>query len=281
MHDSVHQKHNSIDKFLITPIMILILLVAACGGGKGETRLDSPVVKVQHPKPTVVKPSAPVSKPASPAIEKPFPDKSTLAGVPKFWQHMPQMMEFHQYNDGLRWRLTSSGIEVESANYQMKPTNQQVIQNVWNDYGKIIEKWSTHYEVPFELIMTAVCVESSGRPKASNAKNVGLMQTLVSTAQSALKDKSITWEDLYDPSLAIKAGTAYMAMQFKSTGYDPPKVAAAYNAGSLRSGKNPWAMRQYGIHIDKTVAWFNVILAFVAEKPNVPPVSFARYFREK
>ena len=135
--------------------------------------------------------------------------------------------------------------------------------------------------MPIEVIMTAVCVESKGNPRAKGGKNIGLMQILVPTARSALKNPSITEESLYDPDINIRAGTAYIAHQSRSTQYDPPKVAAAYNAGSLRSADNRWAMKQYGPHLDKTVVWFNAVLAFMANKDEAPRMSFASYFQKR
>ncbi len=242
------------------------------------------IVEEQPPKAVVVKENPPkvvaaVPKTPPAPAPPPKPIEPLLAGAPKFWSHVPELRSFHQFENGIRWRLGPSGIELENAVIEGHKVNDGVIQDVWDRYGAIMERWSTHYGVPFEIIMTTVCVESKGRPSAKNGKNHGMMQILVPTARSALNDQSLTKESLYDPDIAIKAGTAYMALQKNSTRYDPPKVAAAYNAGSLRSASNRWGMRRYGRHLDKTVLWFNAVLAFVASQDDVPPVSFADYFR--
>lgn len=249
------------------------LLVVGCAT---ETKTQAKPAVVDEAPPAVV---AEVPKAPPAPAPAPAPVKSAPTDAPEFWQHVAELRSFHQYENGIRWRLGPSGIELDGAVIEGHKVDSRVIQKVWDTYGETIERWSTHYGVPFEIIMTTICVESKGNARARNNKNYGMMQILVPTARSALSDQSLTEESLYDPNTAIKAGTAYMSLQKKSTRYDPPKVAAAYNAGSLRSASNPWGMRQYGPHLDKTVLWFNAVLAFVASKSEVPPVSFADYFR--
>lgn len=218
--------------------------------------------------------------PVAPAPPTPAPPKPLGAEAPAFWQDVPKLSSFHGYKDGLRWRLVPSGIELEGATIEDQKANPAVIQQVWADYGPIIEKWSAHYEVPVEVVLTAVCVESKGNPYARGGQNYGLMQLLVPTARKVLNDPSLTVESLYDPETNIRAGTAYIAQQRKSTLFDPPKVAAAYNAGSLRSANNRWGMKQYGPHLDKTVVWFNEALAFLDSQADPPPMSYAGYFQK-
>lgn len=59
-----------------------------------------------------------------------------------------------------------------------------------------------------------------------------------------------------------------MGKQHQATGYDPPKVAAAYNAGGVyyeSATTNRWKMRCYplktGKHIDKFTWWTNEVFA--------------------
>ncbi len=238
----------------------------------------SAVTEEQPPEAAVTEPAAPAdlaaTTPAAP------PPKPISAEAPAFWQDVPQLSAFHGYKGGLRWRLLPSGIELEGATIEGHKANPDVIRKVWASYGPVIEKWSAHYEVPVEVVMTAVCVESKGNPRAKGGKNVGLMQLLVPTARSVLGDPSLTEESLYDPETNIRAGTAYIAQQRKSTLFDPPKVAAAYNAGSLRAADNRWGMRQYGPHLDKTVVWFNAVLAFLDSQAEPPQMSYAGYFQK-
>ena len=107
------------------------------------------------------------------------------------------------------------------------------------------------------------------------------MQTLISTAQEALGDTTINREWLLTADNAIKAGTAYIASQWKKTDFDPPKVACAYNAGGVyenKGEKNRWKMRQYPInsseHADRFVRWYNDCVRYFHTLNEIPEVSY-------
>jgi soluble lytic murein transglycosylase-like protein len=103
------------------------------------------------------------------------------------------------------------------------------------------------------------------------------MQTLLSTAQSALHEPGLRLSELERPETSILAGTAYMEQQSRQTQFDPPLVAAAYNAGSLRYNGNPnnrWKLVSYPIgtsqHVDRFVRSFNAAMALM-ETAEWPP----------
>jgi soluble lytic murein transglycosylase-like protein len=158
------------------------------------------------------------------------------------------------------------------------------------DYGTEIQTWAEKFGVPCELIIATICTESSGNPRAIRTEpgyqgdektphkiSVGLMQTLISTARDTLGEDTIDRDWLLAPGNAIRAGTAYIASQFKVTHFDPPKVACAYNAGNIYYDDAPgnrWKMRQYpigtGEHADRFVKWYNDCpRLFVRDHPNV------------
>lgn len=110
-----------------------------------------------------------------------------------------------------------------------------------------------------------------------NKVSPGLMQTLISTARGVLADPSLNRQWLLEPGNSIRAGTAYITSQWKLTHLDPPKVACAYNAGSVvynANATNRWKMRQYPIgtqeHADRFVKWFNDCFVMF-ERDNVAP----------
>lgn len=135
---------------------------------------------------------------------------------------------------------------------------------MWNDFRPAIEEWAQKFGVPVELIIATISTETRGDPAAvrkepgyisdehtPNKVSPGLMQTLISTARDVLGDDSIDRKWL-------------LAQQWKVTHIDPPKVACAYNAGSIYyngSEENRWKMRQYPVntpeHADRFVKWFN------------------------
>jgi hypothetical protein len=118
------------------------------------------------------------------------------------------------------------------------------------------------------------------------------MQTLISTARETLRKHGVA-ESIIDrnwlivPRNSIHAGTAYIREQFdrtisQPTGYDPPKVACAYNAGSLIlnvSEHNRWKMKQFPIgtaeHADRFVKWFNDCFRMYKDDPTMRPSVFS------
>jgi soluble lytic murein transglycosylase-like protein len=173
-------------------------------------------------------------------------------------------------------------------------------------FGGDISAWADHYDVPIELIVATICTESSGKPlavreepgyisdEATPAKvSVGLMQTLIATARGSLRREGIAPETvnrvwLSNGRNSIRAGTAYIREQVRDTGFDPPKVACAYNAGSVRhnaSPQNRWKMRQFPIdsseHADRFVRWFNDCVRFFAANNLTPVPSFRDLLRRR
>jgi hypothetical protein len=68
-----------------------------------------------------------------------------------------------------------------------------------------------------------------------------------------------------------------MKLDFPKTGYDPPLVAAKYNAGSLianNSPQNRWRLRMFPIgtskHVDRFIAFFNDACFMLATHPIRP-----------
>lgn len=185
---------------------------------------------------------------------------------------------WHGYQDSVRWRLTPAGVEIEGeGGARGTPGEPITVRRIWREYGPEIGAAAVQYGVPVELIVATIATESGGDALAMrcepgfrsydgtpNKVSVGLMQTLVSTAREALHDLGIGVENLRRPAVSIRAGSAYIAQQSALTGFDPPKVACAYNAGGVYrqdGGGNRWGMRQYpigtGAHADRFVLWFN------------------------
>lgn len=177
-------------------------------------------------------------------------------------------------SSGASWKLTSKGISIEDAAPNGTMGDPSTVKSIWSHYGDLCSQYAKQYGVPVELIVATIAVESRGNPNARrteakiNDESVGLMQTLVRTARGALGQKDIVGDNLLRPELSIRAGTAYIASQRGTTHFDPPKVAAAYNAGSIRLDRgdaNRWKMLCYptgtGRHIDTFIEFFNDCMA--------------------
>lgn len=199
---------------------------------------------------------------------------------------------------GVAWRLTPNGIEVAGRiEYSSGPL--VTVPNVWSAFQEPIVRWAEHYGVPIELVIATICTESAGKPNAVREEpdyisdaatphqvSCGLMQTLISTAREALGMAQIDRAWLLQPEHSIRAGTAYIHRQRQATGFDPPKVACAYNAGSLIRNLGPdnrWRMLQYpvgtGRHADRFVAFFNDCFRHFGSSTAPPAMSFYRSLR--
>jgi soluble lytic murein transglycosylase-like protein len=168
------------------------------------------------------------------------------------------------------------------------------VYNIWKRYGDLCSASAKRYGVPVELVVATIATESRGNPNARRSEprirdeSVGLMQTLVATAQGALGRQGLKGDDLLDPVLSIEAGTAYIAQQRGASHFDPPLVAATYNAGSIRRDNgdaNRWKLLCFptgtGRHVDSYVEWFSDYMRVSVEQEwgqqeGVP--SFAQCF---
>jgi soluble lytic murein transglycosylase-like protein len=184
---------------------------------------------------------------------------------------LPELTRSHKhFANGVSWALTTSGIAIDGARAQGTVGDPSTVRKIWDNFGAHCAAAAKQYGVPVELIVATIATESSGNPSARRAEprihdeSVGLMQTLVKTAQFATGRKTLRGDDLLDPRTSIEAGTAYIASQRGTTHFDAPLVAAAYNAGSLQlddANANRWKLRCFplgtGAHIDRFVSWFS------------------------
>ena len=89
------------------------------------------------------------------------------------------------------------------------------------------------------LVLSIMREESRFEPRARSAASArGLLQLIITTARDvgkALGLLDVASEDLYDPAVAIRLGSRYVADLQKEFAGDPYKTAAAYNAGPNQS----------------------------------------------
>ncbi len=190
---------------------------------------------------------------------------------------LDELKQEHAFRDSVPWQLAPEGLVINRGDPETTGGEPQTVRQIWQRFGQPIQEWAASFGVPVELIIATICSETHGEPAAvrqepgyisdegtPNKVSPGLMQTLISTARDVLADPSINRLWLLEPSNSIRAGTAYIAIQWKQTHLDPPKVACAYNAGSIQynpSQGNRWKMLQYPTgtseHADRFVKWFN------------------------
>ena len=207
----------------------------------------------------------------------------------------------HRYASGriksVLWALTDKGIDIEGVGVLDTGPPPATVLRIWTQHRDAIMSAADRCQVPVELIIATAATESRGNPNAVRHEpgyisdeetphrvSPGMMQTLISTARATLKGvvpaQDIDRKWLLVPANSILAGTSYIAEQRPITAFDPPKVACAYNAGSIypQDGRgNRWKMRQYpigtGEHADRFVRWFNDCFSMWHETP-APDLSF-------
>jgi hypothetical protein len=198
----------------------------------------------------------------------------------------------HKFNNNsVSWAVSPKGVLIEGK-LERTPGDPITVTNVWEKFSGPINTAASKLGVPVPIIIATICTESSGNPNAIRFEpgfvsdtatpgkvSPGLMQTLISTAQSAMRNPKIDRKFLFNPANSILVGTTYIKQGAPKTLLDPPKVAAAYNAGSLivnDSPQNRWKMRMFPIgtsaHVDRFIKFFNdacFMLATHAIRPTV------------
>jgi hypothetical protein len=207
---------------------------------------------------------------------------------------LDELKQEHSFHDSVHWQLTPRGLVIAQGAPETTGGEPQTVRQVWQRFSQPIQEWAASFGIPVELIIATICTETRGDPTAvreepgfvsdaatPNKASLGMMQTLISTARDVLGDPSINRLWLLDPSNSIRAGTAYIASQWKLTHLDPPKVACAYNAGGVYYNPSPhnrWKMRQYPIgsaeHADRFVQWFNDCFSMLERDRVTPNLSF-------
>lgn len=212
---------------------------------------------------------------------------------------------------GVSWRLTPGGIVVGDAPAARTPGPPATVRRVWAWFGAEIWASALKWGVPVELIVAVMCTESGQTGQTHSQQmsdayreepgylsdnatpgrvSAGCMQTLLATARSVLGRPALFADELFEPACSIDAGVGYIAQEVAragalSTAYDPPLVAAVYNAGGLYldgTAANRWRLRCYplgtGGYIDDFVRWFNDAMSLGVVPAGVAP-SFARAVR--
>lgn len=209
-----------------------------------------------------------------------------------------RLARWHRRGNSVVWRLTDRGVSLCAGAVPVSRIARHRIgwvRPVWRNYGALIAKAAAEHNVPAELIVTVIVSESRGRANAINTYSgyasdgrtpsrisIGLGQMLLSTARAIMNDRSINRAWLLKPGNAIRAIAVYLDRQYRLTGFDPPLVAAAYNAGALyrdASRGNRWRLRNHpvgrSIYIDNFVAIANAATEYLRRTGKPPAQSFA------
>lgn len=114
---------------------------------------------------------------------------------------------------------------------------EKIIYPKPDEYITFVEKYSTEYGVPENMVYAVIKTESGFDSSAvSNKGAVGLMQMMPETFEWLTKDilrEHLSAGMLYDPETNIKYGTYYLSRLYNRFG-DWDTALAAYNGGEGR-----------------------------------------------
>ncbi len=188
---------------------------------------------------------------------------------------------WHQLRGGIKWRIDPEGFVMLSDG--QRPTGSRLFaRSCFMHYGKSFQRWAAEYGKGLgvaHLVATAItesgCSEAKGMSSVDGL-STGIMQVTGTTCQSLLRSlgraelskNACMMKMADDPDFSVELGAAYMTQpkQVQLTSLNPPKVAAAYNAGGVYlDPRNPWGMRCTGNHIDRFVSAYNAYVAWHRE----------------
>lgn len=232
----------------------------------------------------------PPDSPAAAIPIPPVPAADRLPGIDLAYLTQPH----GAFDSTARWHLTPRGLAVNGV-VTGTPGEPETARKAFAFFGIEFRAAAKQYGVPIELLVACACAESGvhirqGREQARMSErrepgftsygasphrvSVGVMHTLISTARQALADPLLGAIDLQQPGVSIRAGAAYIGAQKRHTRFDPPLVAAAYNAGGVYDDPTPglpFSLRDFPFgqdrHIERFVAYFNDVCGLVEADP--------------
>ena len=227
------------------------------------------------------------------SLTRPLYRPNDPPALPPFLADLDALTRPHgAFDSTARWHLTPAGLSVNSRPPAGTPGEPFTASQAVAFFGEEFRAAASEFGVPIELLIACACAEAGvhirqGREAARNSErrepgfmtydttphrvSVGVMHTLISTARATLRVPTLSHVDLRDPRTSIRAGASYIAGQQRQTGFDPPLVGAAYNAGGVHDDPTPglpYSLRDFprGLdrHVERFVAYFNDACGLVA-----------------
>ena len=126
-------------------------------------------------------------------------------------------------------------------------------------YLELVRRWAQERKLPESLVYALMREESGFNPRIESWANArGLLQLMVPTAETAARrsgwDRAIEPQDLFEPELNIRLGTAYQDQLAERFARHPALIIAGYNAGGHRIQE--WLERQGDLPLD---VWIEMI----------------------
>lgn len=202
------------------------------------------------------------------------------------------MREWHNRFDGIKWRICADGVQIEGQPAVERTSGEpQTVRKIWRDHGAAIQYAARQFGVPIEVLLATIATESIVRDGLRDPKqvreepgfrsdhetphkiSVGLCHILIETARHVLHYPAVSRGWLSVPHNNIWTAAAIIRDDADVHGFDPPCIAAAYNAGSVApTQKNRWHLRSWADndpttpdHVDRFVMWLGDAIAAMRE----------------
>ena len=168
---------------------------------------------------------------------------------------------FHNIFGGISWAVRGQTVDLHTADPAGSISS---IASCMSRYGASIRRWGDRLRISRASIVATAITESNCTNPAGSSDGLssGPMQVTATTCAAVMGLSSSTCRSRMhsSPDFSFEVGVRYMASSYQRRQHlnDPPKIAAAYNAGSLRSSSaNRWHMIVTGNHIDRFTAAYN------------------------
>lgn len=211
--------------------------------------------------------------------------------------------DYKSFKGGQRWRVLPDGrIEVEHEGAIRTQGEPLSIRRLLDEHGAVISAACECFDIPLEWLLGMIPIEArkirasgggvrfdpvslrhepgyESDTETPHRVSAGLMQTLLSTAQSMARKHDLaeprTASDLYDPGVSVMLGAAYCAHQrdryakgVEGHSFDFVHLTGAYNAGGVYFNRTtPFKLRTYSpSRTERAIRWHNDALAVLKER---------------
>ena len=198
------------------------------------------------------------------------------ADDPQLWE---ADFDWHNIFEGQFWRIEAGRLEAEV--YQIEALDPRILANCLANFGLPMAQWSHQYQIKESQLVATALTESGCQqlPDSSDGLSAGIMQVTGRTCNNLLRihapdrvyasDEACRLAMADSAELSIELAAMYIAddyqrgqssLDIKSFPYhlDPIKVAAGYNAGSLKESRaNDWHLLVTGNHLDRYANAYN------------------------
>lgn len=167
----------------------------------------------------------------------------------------------HSVFSGVAWSVNNQTVVVASPPAGSVAT----VTTCMKTYGASIVKYADLYRVSRASVVATAITESNCTNPAGSSDGLssGPMQVTGGTCAgtvSGYSSAACLAKMHSSPDFSFMVGAKYMGSSYQVAqhDHDPPKIAAAYNAGSIRSSTaNRWHMVVTGNHIERWVGAYN------------------------